>query len=60
MPKPTVNAAKCTGCGACVQVCPVNVYKMKGKKSVVVNASACIGCRACESSCPAGAIKVDD
>ena len=60
MPKPTIDSAKCTGCGSCVHVCPVNVLKMKGKKAVVANASACIGCRACEASCPTGAIKVSD
>ena len=60
MPKPIVNADKCTGCGTCVQVCPVNVFVMKGKKSTVAKPNECIGCRACEASCPSGAIKVED
>ncbi len=60
MPKPTIDSAKCTGCGGCVQVCPASVFKMKAKKAAVANAKDCIGCRACEASCAAGAIKVED
>ena len=60
MPHPVVDKKKCIGDGACVKVCPVNVFEMKDKKSVPVRAKECIGCRACESSCPAGAIKVVD
>ena len=60
MPKPKIDGAKCTGCGSCVQVCPVGVFVMKGKKAAAAKAKDCIGCRACEASCPAGAIKVED
>jgi NAD-dependent dihydropyrimidine dehydrogenase PreA subunit len=60
MTEPTIDNSKCTGCGSCVQVCPVSVFKMKGKKSTVADPGACIGCRACEASCPASAIKVSD
>ena len=55
-----VDKNKCTGCGTCVQVCPVNVFEMKEGKSVVVKEDACVGCRACEASCPADAIQVTD
>lgn len=58
MPKPTVDKKKCTGCGTCKNVCPVNVFEIKGGKSNPVNAKECIGCMACENSCPEGAIKV--
>ncbi len=60
MPKPIVDKNKCTGCGACVNVCPVNVFEMKDGKAEPVKAGDCIGCRACENSCPAGAITVKD
>ena len=59
MPKPIVDKKKCTGCGTCVNVCPVNVFELKDGKSIPVNAKECIGCMACENSCPAGAIKVE-
>ena len=60
MPKPVVNKSKCTGCGTCVNVCPVNVFELKNGKSEPVRAEECISCRACENSCPEGAIKVKD
>jgi len=60
MPKPIINKKKCTGCGTCVSVCPVNVFKLDAGKPNPVNAKECIGCKACENSCPEGAIKVKD
>ncbi len=60
MPKPIVNEEKCTGCSQCVDVCPVDVFEMKDKKSKVANGDECIGCRACENTCPSDAIVVED
>nr|MDK2850273.1 hypothetical protein [Candidatus Cloacimonadota bacterium] len=45
----------CTGCGACVDTCPVNALEMKDDKSVV-DEDTCIDCGACISSCPVEAI----
>jgi len=53
-----VDAEKCTGCGTCVDTCPVGVYELKDGKSVPVNVEDCITCRACEMECPEGAIEV--
>ncbi|RLE81005.1 MAG: ferredoxin [Thermoprotei archaeon] len=60
MPKPIVNEEACTGCGTCVNTCPVGVFELKEGKAVVVNPDSCIGCRACEASCPEGAITVEE
>lgn len=60
MPKPKIDSKKCTGCGTCVDVCPVDVFVKKGDKSVVKKPGDCIGCRACEVQCPETAIKVED
>ncbi|MFW6117732.1 MAG: ATP-binding protein [Thermoproteota archaeon] len=48
----------CTGCGTCVDVCPVEVYELQNGISVPVNVEECIICRACETQCPEGAIQV--
>jgi len=56
--RPFVDAKKCTGCGTCTQVCPVNVFELQKGKSVVKRPQDCIQCRACEASCPAKAIVV--
>ena len=60
MPKPTIDQSKCTKCGTCIEVCPVQVFEKKDDKVVVAKPGECIGCRACESQCPAEAIKVED
>lgn len=44
----------CTGCGACVDVCPVEAVKMEGDLPVV-DQEWCIGCGVCVSGCPSGA-----
>lgn len=58
-PRPAVNKDKCNGCGTCVEVCPMSVFKMEKNKSVVKKPDECIACRACEAQCPTTAIKVE-
>lgn len=52
-----VNEEKCTGCGLCVSVCPVRVFRMEKGKSQVINRKSCEGCGACFKQCPKRAIK---
>ena len=49
-----VNNEKCTGCGACVDVCPVNAIKIENEKAVI--GEECIDCGACIAQCPVEAI----
>jgi len=58
--RPYVDKNKCTGCGTCVDVCPVNVFQIENKKSEVKRPADCIQCRACEASCPEKAIVVKE
>lgn len=51
-----VDAGKCTGCGKCVTVCPMDVIKMHDGKAVV--GDGCVECGACVSACPRGAISL--
>ncbi len=60
MPKPVINYKKCNKCGACVEVCPVQVFVLESGKVLVKKPEDCIGCRACEANCPKGAIVVKD
>ena len=58
MVKIIVDNEKCTGCGSCVETCPVEVFEIKDEKSVPVNVEECLVCRACEAQCPESAIQV--
>lgn len=49
-----VVSDKCTGCSACVAVCPFGAIAMEADKAVVTE--ACTACGACIDACPAGTI----
>jgi len=58
-----VNADNCTGCEACIEVCPVDcIYKVQGEDLptlqtfVDIDLERCIGCELCERWCPWDAI----
>jgi NAD-dependent dihydropyrimidine dehydrogenase PreA subunit len=53
-----IDKELCTGCGTCVETCPVEVFEIQDEKSVAVNVEECLVCLACETQCPEGAIKV--
>ena len=60
-----VNADNCTGCEACIEVCPVDcIYKVAGEDLpslqtfVDIDLERCIGCDLCERWCPWDAIEM--
>jgi electron transport complex protein RnfB len=62
-----VRADNCTGCEACIEVCPVDcIYKIPGEDQpglqtfVDIDLERCIGCALCERWCPWDAIDMVD
>ena len=51
-----INDDRCTGCDACVAVCPTNVLDLVDNKSRVLRFQDCIQCEQCMWACPTDAL----
>jgi formate hydrogenlyase subunit 6/NADH:ubiquinone oxidoreductase subunit I len=49
----------CTGCGACVKLCPVDAVSGEKKERHVIDPGLCIECGACGRGCPKEAVADD-
>ncbi len=56
--RPFTIPEKCTGCAACIKVCPKNAIRVVLKKSAI-DQNLCIGCFECMHTCPEHAIDID-
>ncbi|MCX6992634.1 MAG: 4Fe-4S binding protein [Kiritimatiellaeota bacterium] len=50
-----VISDKCTACGKCEAVCPVEAIA-KGEKKYAINAETCVSCGQCVDECSSEAI----
>ncbi len=53
-----IDKGTCTGCEACVSICPVEAISMKDGKADV-DANTCTSCGACVDECPVEAISME-
>jgi Fe-S-cluster-containing hydrogenase component 2 len=51
-----LDVSRCTGCGACVEICPTGALTLVDSKAYLDDA-LCQGCEACIQACPAGALQ---
>jgi len=52
-----IESDACTGCGACMKVCPVEAISGERKEPHIITRETCIKCGACYSICRFDAIK---
>jgi len=62
--RPVIDRSKCTSCGTCVEICPVQPHAIdwhRGDRSRPPEYSygRCIRCYCCQETCPEGTIFID-
>lgn len=55
---PVLLPGRCTGCGDCVAICPVDCLAMTSTHPWLPRPRACIACTACVFVCPTEAIEM--
>jgi len=62
-PRPVIDAGRCTRCGTCVNICPVQPKALAWRGNERIDTpfydySRCIRCYCCQETCPSEAISV--
>ncbi len=55
---PWIDKDKCSGCGICIEECPVGVIVMENE-TAKINMDGCIHCGKCHDVCPEEAVRHD-
>jgi NAD-dependent dihydropyrimidine dehydrogenase PreA subunit len=55
---PVWDETRCTGCGACVAVCPWSCLELRGRTIWMPRPRACVSCAVCVILCPEQALQI--
>jgi ferredoxin len=55
-PRPVIEGARCTGCGACASRCPVGAIRQGTCGGFSIDLGTCADCGCCVKMCDAGAV----
>lgn len=53
-----IDYNKCSDCGVCYEVCPMDVFRMVGKTVYIAYREDCMTCYLCDTYCVKGAVQV--
>lgn len=54
----TLDEAECIDCGACISICPQEVFSFDDEWRLRVNAERCVLCGKCTRACPHAALSL--
>ncbi|HID26941.1 MAG TPA: 4Fe-4S dicluster domain-containing protein [Methanosarcinales archaeon] len=55
-----VDVEECTGCGTCVEDCPVEAITLNDEDIAVIDEDTCTDCGTCVDVCPTSAISLEE
>jgi ferredoxin len=53
-----IDPKTCTGCGICIEKCPIEAISLNEDNRAIVDDKRCIGCGVCAHFCPEGAVSL--
>lgn len=55
-----IDPETCTGCGICIEKCPIEAISLNEDNRAIVDDQRCIGCGVCAHFCPADAVSLKE